>query len=153
MLSKKSGKLFKIVIRWCNVCGGMPFVWNGRRGHVTITRKGQLRWGTAFIVQTILCFYTYVRLYQIVTGLGSLQQCNSVINTNSKPVIGSSSGILQSTLKLDAEIAYCFLHVVIHTYMIAISVNTLLNQKKLVLFTNSYLKFTSHFRGILNILH
>lgn len=147
MLSKKSGKLFKIVIRWCNICGGMPFIWNGRRGKVCITRKGQIRWGLAFLVQLSLCIYTYFKLFQLVTDLGDLQQCKSrkFVNMIGGKLLKMSTP--KSLVKIDAELAYCFIHALIYTFMIALNINTILNQREIVLFTNTYLKFTSHFRG------
>ncbi|CAL8100290.1 unnamed protein product [Orchesella dallaii] len=142
MLSKKSGKLFVFVIKWCNFCGGMPLIWDGRRGQLRATKKGQVRWGCAFFLQVLLCLFTYYRLVKITLNFYDFK-CAYPDRIRFRR---ASSLYKYKFINMDVEIVYCYLLATIYALLVALSINMVKTYKELVLFTNSYLKFTAYFR-------
>lgn len=148
MLSRKSGQLFETVLKWCYTYGGMPFIWNGRRGRVTLTSKGKQRWAAAIIFQLISCIYIAFRISQIAFYYARGLQFHTKIG---KKLSWSSPSLYKFTNlevgSFDIGVAYCLVYIMVHAYSIALFINTIRNSKELILFINSYLKFITFFRG------
>lgn len=149
MLSKKSGNLFRIVLRWCNICGGMPFIWNGRRGRVSITKRGKIRWTIAFLAQVCLCIHTYFHISRFLLENVSNDDLSRKTESNKFIALKLHQKLVYNNkVELtDVDITYWITYTLVLTVILTVSINTIANLKELVCFTNTYLRFTAHFRG------